>query len=281
MSTLCWTGIRRPLPTPSTPLLLSSLSPPPPPPNGSACLTVSFRIPDGPPASSILLETLSPTLSPSFEAAFSASDFGPCAIVPSASPLISLPIPLAAIGARAAAPAPAASPRTPDIGLRDPLWPLDPLPFERPSPIPFRASSMAVPRICRAESLPNSCPILPFVFLAIAAPPFQYGVAFAVPWCGLSTRCAPPETGGLAKPCTGGGEGVARGAHERLWKCVTMAVTTRKTKRMVSPSPSRAVLKLTSRLIRRTIAQHLPAPREALQTLAERSAQTIAEHSGE
>src|SRR5438552_16250483 len=58
-----------------------------------------------------------------------------------------------------------------------------------------------------------------------------------------------------------------------------MAVTTRKTKSALpgksksalSASPSRAVLKLTSRLVRRTIAKHLPAPGEALHALTEGS----------
>ena len=63
---------------------------------------------------------LSPTVSPSFEAALSASsrgalsrDFDP-PNRPRRFPLISLPIPFAAIGATAAAPAPAATPRMPD-----------------------------------------------------------------------------------------------------------------------------------------------------------------------
>src|SRR5437764_1620606 len=46
-----------------------------------------------------------------------------------------------------------------------------------------------------------------------------------------------------------------------------MAVT--KPKSALPASPSREVLKLTSRLIRRSISQHLPAPREALQSLTE------------
>jgi uncharacterized membrane protein len=55
-----------------------------------------------------------------------------------------------------------------------------------------------------------------------------------------------------------------------------MAVTTRKTKAMPSARPSRVVLKLASRLIRRKIAEHLPAPREALQSLTEDSAGGLA-----
>jgi uncharacterized membrane protein len=58
-----------------------------------------------------------------------------------------------------------------------------------------------------------------------------------------------------------------------------MAVTTRKAKAVTGVSPSREVMKLTSRLIRRSIAKRLPAPREALQTFAERSAQTLAGRS--
>src|SRR2546421_2276356 len=48
-----------------------------------------------------------------------------------------------------------------------------------------------------------------------------------------------------------------------------MAVTTRKMKSALPASPSREVLKLTSRLIRRTISQHLPDPREALHSLTD------------
>jgi uncharacterized membrane protein len=53
---------------------------------------------------------------------------------------------------------------------------------------------------------------------------------------------------------------------------VIVAVTTRKHEERGSEGPGREVVKLTSRLVKRTVAERLQAPREALSTLAERAA---------
>ncbi len=56
-----------------------------------------------------------------------------------------------------------------------------------------------------------------------------------------------------------------------------MAITTRKHKSL-GGSPSREVLKLTSRLVRRTIAKRLPTPGEAMAALTEHSMAALTEH---
>src|SRR5215210_7628644 len=148
--------MRRPLPTPGTPPPL-----PPPPPPGKRLLPASLAMPPTPPASSTFSLTVSlsllPTPSPAFEPAESAASLtlGPVEESIRRTGFA----PLAASGANAARPAPAATP----------LMPLS-VPPERflppPSPMLCTASRATCPTASRTTS-PSSFAIL---FPSLALP---------------------------------------------------------------------------------------------------------------